>query len=150
QSANICLKTWVLLLQRISLRLAQSGHGDRAQPCPLLGVKRTSASICRRFPPPWSVEELDPACGRAQFLMQVKELSASNLSNELRESSEGPSFATEEFMGKLVLGVATLALSAGAASAQVPGYDYYGATVPLYGYAALPASLVRRSHTELF
>jgi hypothetical protein len=30
----------------------------------------------------------------------------------------------------------TLALSAGAASAQVPGYDYNGATVPLYGYAA--------------
>jgi hypothetical protein len=41
-------------------------------------------------------------------------------------------------MGKLVLGVVTLALSAGAASAQVgyPGYDYGGATVPLYGYAA--------------
>jgi hypothetical protein len=36
----------------------------------------------------------------------------------------------------LVLGVAALALSAGAASAQVPGYDYNGATVPLYGYAA--------------
>jgi len=51
---------------------------------------------------------------------------------------------TEEFMYKLVLGVATLALSAGAASAQwvYPGYGYapygyagydYGA--PLYGYA---------------
>src|SRR5215469_3189655 len=40
-------------------------------------------------------------------------------------------------MYKLVLGVAaTLALSAGAASAQVPGYDYNGAVVPLYGYAA--------------
>jgi hypothetical protein len=38
----------------------------------------------------------------------------------------------------LVLGAAALALSAGAASAQVgyPGYDYVGATVPLYGYAA--------------
>src|SRR5262249_28718552 len=36
----------------------------------------------------------------------------------------------------LVLGVVALALSAGAASAQVPGYDYNGATVPLYGYAA--------------
>ena len=36
----------------------------------------------------------------------------------------------------LVLGAAALALSAGAASAQVPGYDYNGATVPLYGYAA--------------
>jgi hypothetical protein len=51
----------------------------------------------------------------------------------LRASSEGPSFVTEEFMNKLVLGVATLALSAGAASAQVvyPGYSYapYG-----YGY----------------
>jgi hypothetical protein len=51
----------------------------------------------------------------------------------LRASSEGPSFVTEEFMKKLVLGVATLALSAGAASAQVvyPGYSYarYG-----YGY----------------
>jgi hypothetical protein len=38
----------------------------------------------------------------------------------------------------LVLGAAALALSAGATSAQVgyPGYDYNGATVPLYGYAA--------------
>jgi hypothetical protein len=36
----------------------------------------------------------------------------------------------------LVLGAAALALSAGAASAQVPGYDYSGAVVPLYGYAA--------------
>ena len=36
----------------------------------------------------------------------------------------------------LVLGAAALALSAGAASAQVPGYDYNGAVVPLYGYAA--------------
>ena len=41
----------------------------------------------------------------------------------------------------LVLGTAALALSAGAASAQVPGYDYYGATVPLYGYAAPVADL---------
>jgi len=41
----------------------------------------------------------------------------------LRASSEGPSFATEEFMGKLVLGVVTLALSAGTASAQGYGYD---------------------------
>jgi len=47
-------------------------------------------------------------------------------------------------MDKLVLGVAILALSAGAASAQVvyPGYGYapygygYAATAPLYGYAA--------------
>jgi len=57
-------------------------------------------------------------------------------------------------MNKLVLGVATLALSAGAASAQVvyPGYSYapygygyydyapygygYGYGVPLYAYAA--------------
>ena len=38
----------------------------------------------------------------------------------------------------LVLGAAALALSVGAASAQVgyPGYDYGGATVPLYGYPA--------------
>src|SRR5215468_1281657 len=36
----------------------------------------------------------------------------------------------------LVLGAAALALSAGAASAQVPGYDYSGAVVPLYDYAA--------------
>src|SRR5262249_23803150 len=36
----------------------------------------------------------------------------------------------------LVLGAAALALSAGATSAQVPGYDYSGAVVPLYGYAA--------------
>ena len=62
----------------------------------------------------------------------------------LRTSSEGPSFVTEEFMDKLVLGVATLALSAGAASAQAvyPGYGYapygygYAATAPLYDYAA--------------
>src|SRR6516225_285322 len=53
----------------------------------------------------------------------------------------GPSFATEEFMGKLVLGAAALALSAGAASAQTvyPGYDGYTATAPLYDYAG-PAS----------
>jgi hypothetical protein len=36
----------------------------------------------------------------------------------------------------LVLGAVALAFSAGAASAQVPGYNYNGATVPLYGYAA--------------
>jgi hypothetical protein len=36
-------------------------------------------------------------------------------------------------MRALLLGIATLALSAGAASAQVPGYDYNGAVVPLYG-----------------
>src|SRR6516162_2769273 len=41
----------------------------------------------------------------------------------------------------LVLGAAALALSAGASSAQVPGYDYNGATVPLYGYAAPVADL---------
>ena len=41
----------------------------------------------------------------------------------------------------LVLGTAALALSARAASAQVPGYDYNGATVPLYGYAAPVADL---------
>jgi hypothetical protein len=59
-------------------------------------------------------------------------------------SSEGPSFVTEEFMRKLVLGVASLVLSAGAASAQAvfPGYGYapygygYAATAPLYDYAA--------------
>jgi hypothetical protein len=47
-------------------------------------------------------------------------------------------------MGKLVLGVAALALSTGAASAQwvYPGYGYapygygYAATAPLYDYAA--------------
>jgi hypothetical protein len=48
---------------------------------------------------------------------------------------------TEEFMDKLVLGVAALALSAGAASAQVvyPGYGYapYG-----YGYGlCIPKTL---------
>jgi hypothetical protein len=87
--------------------------------------------------------------------MQVKELSASNLFIYLmlRASSEGQDFVTEEFMDKLVLGVATLALSAGAASAQAvyPGYGYapygygyapygygygYAATAPLYDYAA--------------
>jgi hypothetical protein len=53
----------------------------------------------------------------------------------------------EEFMGKLVLGVAALALSAGAASAQqwvYPGYGYapygYGYASYGYGYAA-PAPL---------
>jgi hypothetical protein len=39
-------------------------------------------------------------------------------------------------MRAFLIGAASLALSAGAASAQVPGYNYYGATVPLYGYAA--------------
>jgi len=61
-----------------------------------------------------------------------------------RASSEGPSFATEESMGKLVLGVVILALSASAASAQGYGYGYgygapaygYAATAPLYDYAA--------------
>jgi len=56
-----------------------------------------------------------------------------------RASSEGPSFATEESMGKLVLGVVILTLSAGAASAQYvsPGYGYgYGYGAPAYGYAA--------------
>ena len=41
----------------------------------------------------------------------------------------------------LVLGATAFALSAGAASAQVPGYDYNGDTVPLYGYAAPVADL---------
>src|SRR5215470_4238561 len=62
--------------------------------------------------------------------------------------------STEEFMYKLALGVAALALSTGAASAQwvYPGYGYapygygyagygypgygYAATAPLYDYAA--------------
>jgi hypothetical protein len=34
----------------------------------------------------------------------------------------------------LILGAVALLLSAGAATAQVPGYDYNGATVPLYVY----------------
>src|SRR5215831_12091742 len=69
----------------------------------------------------------------------------------LRASCEGSSFVAEEFMDKLVLGVVTLALSAGAASAQAlyPGYGYapygygyatygygYAAGAPLYNYAA--------------
>ena len=56
-------------------------------------------------------------------------------------------------MGKLVLGVATLALSAGAASAQAvyPGYGYepygygYTATAPLYDYAG-PADVAPAPH----
>jgi hypothetical protein len=66
------------------------------------------------------------------FLMQIKELSASNLFYCLDVK------LTEEFMDKLVLGVAALALSAGAASAQGYGYGYgYGyAGAPLYDYAA--------------
>jgi len=39
-------------------------------------------------------------------------------------------------MVRLVLGVATLALSAGAASAQGYGYGGYGYGAPAYGYAA--------------
>ena len=86
--------------------------------------------------------------------MQVKELPTNNLFILLlRASSEGPSFATEEFMDKLVLGVATLALSAGAASAQAvyPGYGYapygygYAATAPLYDYAG-PADVAPAPH----
>jgi hypothetical protein len=77
-------------------------------------------------------------CGRCQrslpmsgFLMQIKELSASNLFYCLDVK------LTEEFMDKLVLGVAALALSAGAASAQGYGYGYG------YGYAApAPATTV--------
>src|SRR6516164_4921299 len=74
-------------------------------------------------------------------LMQIKVIAQQSVHLLLRESSEGPSFATEEFMGKLVLGAAALALSAGAASAQTvyPGYDGYTATAPLYDYAG-PAS----------
>ncbi len=89
------------------------------------------------------------------LLMQVKELPTNNLFILLlRASSEGPSFATEEFMDKLVLGVATLALSAGAASAQAvyPGYGYappygygYAATAPLYDYAG-PADVAPAPH----
>jgi hypothetical protein len=80
-------------------------------------------------------------------LIQIKELiSEQSVHVMLRASSGGPSFATEEFMGKLVLGVVTLALSAGTASAQGNGYGYgydngYAAPVadlapPAYGYAA--------------
>jgi hypothetical protein len=66
------------------------------------------------------------------FLMQIKELSASNLFYCLDVK------LTEEFMHKLVLGVAALALSAVTASAQGYGYGYgYGyAGAPLYDYAA--------------
>ena len=39
----------------------------------------------------------------------------------------------------LVFGLCAMALSAGTASAQEPGYDYNAAAVPLYGYAAPPA-----------
>ena len=49
--------------------------------------------------------------------------------------SEELSFVTEEFMDKLVLGVAALALSAGVASAQGYGYGYGYAGAPLYDYA---------------
>ena len=66
----------------------------------------------------------------------IKQLSVHLL---LRAWSEGPSFATEESMGKLVLGVDILTLSAGAASAQYvsPGYGYgYGYGAPAYGYGA--------------
>jgi hypothetical protein len=76
-------------------------------------------------------------------LIQIKELiSEQSVHVMLRSSSEGPSFATEECMGKLVLGVVTLALSAGTALAQGYGYDNgYAAPVadlapPAYGYAA--------------
>jgi hypothetical protein len=33
------------LLQCMSLLMAQSGHGNRAADCPLLGVKRTSVEL---------------------------------------------------------------------------------------------------------
>jgi hypothetical protein len=75
--------------------------------------------------------------------MQIKELCPENPFTQ-GTSNEGPSLVTEEFMNKLVLGVATLALSASAASAQAvyPDYGYapygygYAATAPLYDYAA--------------
>jgi len=71
-------------------------------------------------------------------------------------SGEGPSFATEEFMDKLVLGAAALALSAGAASAQAmyPSYSYgpygygYRAPAPLYDYAG-PASAIPHGYGPL-
>ena len=71
-------------------------------------------------------------------------------------SGEGPSFATEEFMDKLVLGAAALALSAGAASAQAlypsNGYGPYGygyrAPAPLYDYAG-PASATPHGYGPL-
>jgi len=76
--------------------------------------------------------------------MHIKELSAAI--GSFNAAGKGPSFATEEFMGKLVLAVVILALSAGAASAQGYGYGYgygngYAAPVadlapPAYGYAA--------------
>jgi hypothetical protein len=72
--------------------------------------------------------------------MQIKELPATNLFYYLGVE------LTEEFMGKLVFGVAALTLSASAASAQVyvsPGYGYgygyaglYDYAAPAYGYAA--------------
>ena len=51
----------------------------------------------------------------------------------------------------LVLGAAALALSVGAASAQVgyPGYDYGGATVPLYGYAGSYGSALQLRGSSL-
>jgi hypothetical protein len=72
----------------------------------------------------------------------------------LRAPSEGP--VTEQSMDKLVLGLATLALSAGAASAQAlypsDGYGPYGygyiAPAPLYDYAG-PASATRNGYGPL-
>jgi hypothetical protein len=66
-------------------------------------------------------------------LTQVKELQSTICSFITEAWSEGPSFVMEKFMDKLVLGVATLALSAGAASAQAVYPNT--ATAPLYDYA---------------
>jgi len=72
----------------------------------------------------------------------------------LQAPSKGP--VTEQSMDKLVLGLATLALSAGAASAQAlypsDGYAPYGygyiAPAPLYDYAG-PASATPNGYGPL-
>jgi hypothetical protein len=88
--------------------------------------------------------------------MQVKDHQTGNQFIYCFGRCRGAESRTEEFMDKLVLGAAALALSAGAASAQAlypsNGYGPYGygykAPAPLYDYAG-PASATPHGYGPL-
>jgi hypothetical protein len=88
--------------------------------------------------------------------MQVKDYQTGNQFIYYFGRCRGAESRTEQFMDKLVLGAAALALSAGAASAQAlypsNGYGPYGygyrAPAPLYDYAG-PASATPHGYGPL-
>src|SRR5215469_5164324 len=90
------------------------------------------------------------------FLMQVRDYQTGNQFIYYFGRCRGAESRTEEFMDKLVLGAAALALSAGAASPQAlypsNGYGPYGygyrAPAPLYDYAG-PASATPHGYGPL-